>query len=87
MKNSRKKFIISLLVLIVFLGLSLFFVKNKLTYLECTTMNENGDASIAVDCSGEKLVQEFVMPYDIMQGFSLKIGTYARDNNQNGVLK
>lgn len=81
MKKNKKSLMAALSVLLFFTITGVFMVRNKLTYLEFTTVNEESNTYIELNQTGEELIQEFYMPYDIMKGFSLKIGTFARDNN------
>ena len=61
--------------------LCLLKVQNKLTYIEFQTMNSVDNTSVALSNAGDVLVQDFEMPYDILHGISIKIGTFDRDNN------
>ena len=80
--NKERRLLIPLIIVIVLiLFVSLFAFRNKLTYLEFTTINEKSEKYIELNKPGQEIVQEVIMPYDIMAGFSIKINTFARDNN------
>lgn len=76
-----KKLLLSLALLAFIAFLSVLSQRNRLTYLEYSDVNQSADTIITVDSSDDVLVQDFVMPYDIMQGLSVQIGTFDRDNN------
>ena len=80
MKKSRW-IILMAIVLIPFLLLGFRWADTKLTYLEYSTMNSQNDTWVQIAKNGDTLTQEFVMPYNIIEGVSLQIGTFARDNN------
>ena len=63
--------------------LSVWGVRNKLTYLEYYDAYDDAAArsAITVNKSQDVLVQDFLMPYDIMHGLSLQIATFGRHNN------
>ena len=87
MKKSKAVYIVGVILL-----LSVFFVgwmwsRTKLTYLEYKTMNEASDIYLEIDENEESISQQFIMPYDIMNGISLKIGAYARNNNSRWLLE
>ena len=73
--------ILSILTLIYITVLSVFLVRNHLTYLETSAVNLDHDTYIIINSPNDELIQDFVMPYDIIQGISVQIGTFARDNN------
>ena len=77
----NKKLLFSLVIFVLLAVISAWSVRNKLTYLEFADINQDGDTFITVKDSHDILVQDFIMPYDIMHGFSVQIGTFAKDNN------
>ena len=74
-------FILSILTLIYLTVLGVFLGRNHLTYLESSSVNLDHDSYIVINNTADELIQDFVMPYDIIHGFSVQIGTFARDNN------
>lgn len=80
-RRLRKKYICIIFLLVVIYVLSMFGLKTKLTYLEYKSFNTSNDTYIELKNSEECLAQEFVMPYEIIEGVSMQIGTFARDNN------
>lgn len=79
-----KKYIGILISVIVFAGIFIFCFNKallKLTYLEFSVGNERADSFIAIENTGNEIIQEFQMPYDILHGISIQINTFARDNN------
>ena len=82
MRLNRKLFYGIIIIFFVIMVSSILAMHNKLTYIEYTTINESDDGGyLQLNTDGDSIVQEFTMPYDIMHGFSVKIGTFARDNN------
>lgn len=69
------------IALVLFTSIGLPWANKKLTYIEYTSMNSQSDTCVQLANNGEMLTQEFTMPYNIIEGISVKIGTYARDNN------
>lgn len=83
-KQSKKRLMaisISLIALFIVAILVYRICNIKLTYLEYTTLNSEADTYVHITNNGQIISQEFVMPYDIFHGISIKIGTFARDNN------
>lgn len=78
---SKRLFALSIIILICVTASAVLWMRNKLTYLEYSDINRNADTFITVNANHDVLVQDFFMPYDIMQGLSLKIGTFSRENN------
>ena len=80
---SKKQLVLSLIILLCIAVAAVLAVRNKLTYLEYSDINpETGPRStITVRDSNDVLLQDFVMPYDIVHGLSVQIGTFRRDNN------
>jgi len=72
-------------ILLVFIGiLTGFFLlrsRTMLTYLEFQHLNEATDSYVAVTSQADVLEQDFISPYGIVHGFSVKIGTFDRHNN------
>lgn len=54
-----------------------------MTYKEYKEFNTSNDAYVELSDNGEKLTQEFNMPYGILDSISIQIGTFARDNNSS----
>lgn len=81
MKKNKESLMIALIILIFLTVIGIYIVKDKLTYLEFTAINEKSNSYVELNQIGDELIQEFYMPYDIMKGFSIKIGTFNRDNN------
>ncbi len=69
--------------LVFLLGLLLagFLGSKKLTYLEYDILNDISENAIGLVDSNSNIVQEFYMPYELLHGVAVKIGTYGRDNN------
>lgn len=66
-------FILAILVYRIF--------STKLTYLEYTTFHSVADTYMKITNNSQMISQEFIMPYEIFHGISIKTGTFARDNN------
>lgn len=78
----NKKFLIGFVIWACLTALFASSFWNKLTYLEYTDIDRGGDlTNIAVDNTHDVVRQDFVMPYDLLHGLSVQIGTFARDNN------
>lgn len=78
-----KQLAFSIAILICVTVLAVLSVRNKLTYLEYSdiTPTQHSMNYVTVNNSREVLLQEFVMPYDIVHGMAIQIGTFGRDNN------
>ena len=76
---------IAIAVFAAFSVLATFVLKSaysKLTFLEFTDLNPTFSQTYQIiSQNGDELRQEFFMPYDFFHGFSVQIGTFARDNN------
>ena len=81
MKRKKISCIMMYILWAIIVVLCLLKVQNKLTYIEFQTMNSVDNTSVALSNAGDVLVQDFEMPYDILHGISIKIGTFDRDNN------
>ncbi len=83
-KQSKKRLMtISILFIVLFIVAILGYQisSTKLTYLEYTTLNSEADSYVNITSNDQIISQEFVMPYEIFHGISIKIGTFGRDNN------
>ncbi|KAI4445635.1 hypothetical protein C823_000151 [Eubacterium plexicaudatum ASF492] len=81
MKLMKKRNSMIYVLWIVCTFLTLYFLRNKLTYIEFQSMNSANDAFIEINNTEDEIIQQFYMPYDIFYGISVQIGTFARDNN------
>lgn len=81
MKLNKRRNMMIYVLWFVCTCLSLYCVRNKLTYIEFQSMNSANDAYIEINNTEDKITQQFYMPYGILNGISLQIGTFARDNN------
>lgn len=81
MKLMKKRNSMIYVLWIVCTFLTLYFLRNKLTYIEFQSMNSANDAFIEINNTDDEIIQQFYMPYDIFYGISVQIGTFARDNN------
>lgn len=79
----RKTTLLMMLILISLAFLYAYKSKTKLTYIEYVIQNEQSDDYMQLSNIGDQLVQEFTMPYDIIHGVAVKIGTFGRDNNSS----
>lgn len=78
----RKKIhILPLILIVVFIVLGVLWASKKLTYLEYTTENAQSDIWIELNANGDSFAQDFISPYEMLEGISVQIGTFARDNN------
>ena len=80
----KNKWLIFILITVILFALAgIPWAGNKLTYIENTSMNVQADSYsyVLLQNSGDTLTQEFEMPYDIIEGISVQIGTFSRDNN------
>ena len=80
-KSYKIKTLVAVIGLFIIAVIGILNVRNKLTYIEYTNINDESNDYLELNKTGDEIVQEFVMPYDIMHGFAVKIGTFARDNN------
>ena len=81
--KSKKKYIIGAIAIVFLSVVSILMLRNKLTYLEFKSFNTSNDTYITIENDGEVLEQTFIMPYEIINGVSIQIGTYGQDNNSN----
>ncbi len=79
----HKKYIIGIISIIFLFSVSIYILQNKLTYIEFKSFNTSNDTYITIENDGEVLEQTFIMPYEIINGVSIQIGTFDRDNNSN----
>ncbi len=77
----KRRYLLSILILVLLYVAGLCHANTRLTYLEFTNVNEKNDLYIELDSNGDELKQEFIMPYDIFQYISVQIGTFGKDNN------
>lgn len=84
--KKKRNYVTLILILIMLTAAGMYGVRNKLTYIEQTSLHGTSGMSIELNHKGDGLVQEFRMPYDILHGISIKIGTFARDNNSKWQL-
>lgn len=80
-KAQKSKAIIFAIITLVFLTIGIIWSKQRLTYIECKTFNSPNDTYITLQHDNEALVQEFIMPYELLHDISIKIGTFCKDNN------
>ena len=73
--------ILALIVLWMITAIIAIKSSKKLTYIEYQYENEIADDYIELKNSGEYLEQRFASPYDILNGVSINIDTFSRDNN------
>lgn len=73
--------IVLLLAAVMVLGLR--YSSARLTYLEYSSVSDSTDSNIPFENNGDVFLQHFVMPYDILDSVSIRIGTYDRDNNSD----
>ena len=80
---SKKQLALSFIILLCIAVAAVLGVRNRLTYLEYSDIaRDSGPRStINIRDSSDVLLQDFVMPYDIVHGLSVQIGTFRRDNN------
>ena len=80
---NRKQLVLSFIVLIIVTVVAVLSMRSKLTYLEYSdiTGEDIHRGTITVQDSHDVLLQDFVMPYDIVHGLGVQIGTFRRDNN------
>ena len=81
MGKGKGKYLIAVIVTVILYVAAFLHSNTRLTYLEYTTGNESYDTFIALGTNEDELRQEFVMPYEIFDSVSVKIGTFGRDNN------
>lgn len=74
-------FLLGIVTLVYVTVLGVFLARNHPTYLEYATINSDRDSYITINNKNEALVQDFVMPYDVIHGISVQINTFARSNN------
>lgn len=81
--NYKKYFIISILLVILISIFGIQSANKRLTYLEYKTFNYRNEeeTSITLNHSGDSVVQEFTMPYNILEGISFQIDESSRDKN------
>lgn len=77
----NKKFLFGFVLLLFVAVMSVWSVRNKLTFLEYSDISNGSEDVITVNDVHVVLRQDFVMPYEIMHGLSIKIGTFGRVNN------
>lgn len=70
-----------LILAILFWIFGLISSWNKLTYKEFIDNVENASSYFVVDSPDRVIRQQFNPPFDIISDFSVKIGTFSRDNN------
>lgn len=80
-KSQKCWFIAGLVIVLLATVFCIMQSGNRLTYLEYTTVNDQADSFYRLEEKRDTLLQEFVMPYDILHGFSVKVTTFERDNN------
>lgn len=66
--KKNKWIIIILIALVLFASIGIPWANKKLTYIEYTSMNSQNDTCVQLVNNGDILTQEFIMPYDIMEG-------------------
>lgn len=76
----KNKFWHFFIVAVIFFVGYFLFISNRLTYVETNYLSFSPDNYITIN-SNTNLQQKFTMPYDLLKGISIKIGTFARDNN------
>ena len=79
--NNKKIIILFSIALILMCLVGYIWSNKKLTYLEYKTFNSTYDDWITLSSNDEAIKQEFSMPYNIVEGISILIGTFGRDNN------
>lgn len=77
----KEKYIASFALFTLVFLFSCFLLRTKLTYLEFKQFNTSEDEYITVENIGDTLVQEFEMPYELVNSISLQVNTFAQDNN------
>lgn len=82
MSKSQKKNILlfSIVLIFIFIG-GIIWSRQKLTYIEQKKFYTTSDNYIELSSTNDSLAQEFIMPYDLLNDFAIKIGTFQRDNN------
>lgn len=80
----HKRTIIRILISIVIIGFLCAMSEEmllKTTYTEYQSISGKSDGYIKLENSSDRLVQEFIAPYDIINNVGIQIGTFARINN------
>lgn len=78
----RKSFLILVIILLWTLtGIKVYKDTTKLTYLEYKYQNNHFDGGVTLKNNNSYVEQKFISPYKIVNGFSVKIGTFGKDNN------
>jgi len=80
------KYALVAILMILFLLVGIKRNYTKLTFLEYSIVNDKPESTIVLDSRESVLEQEFVAPYSIMSGLSLRTGTFGRDCNSNWVF-
>ena len=71
------------LILVILWIFGLTSSLNKLTYKEFVDCTDNTNFYCVVNSPDQLIKQSFKPTFDITRGFSVKIGTFSRDNNSN----
>lgn len=87
MKNKKICFLLILLGWFLAVVFMMAKLHNKLTYIEFSTINSESEKYLELSLMGDEIVQEFYMPYEVLQGISVKITTFERDNNSEWTLQ
>ncbi len=84
-KNKKRLFVLSILIFAVIFAFIAFKSIYKLTYSEFRTFgNTTANKNIVLSGLDQNITQEFEMPYDMLQGISIKVGHIDRDANFAG---
>jgi hypothetical protein len=88
MINAKQK--PAILIMIVFLLTIIIFIsfRNNATFVEYEQYGDiQGGSHVTITDTTTVISQEFSMPYPIFHGVQLLIGTYARDNNSDWIIR
>lgn len=81
MGKTKRSCILIFFVLLMLFAAGMHLSMTKLTYLEYITINDVNDTYITPVLTEKELIQEFIMPYDILDSISIQIGTFQKDSN------
>ncbi|MCQ2516624.1 MAG: hypothetical protein MJ094_07145 [Saccharofermentans sp.] len=80
-------YIIVAVIMLVFLAVGLKYNYTRMTYLEFFNLTSSSEKTIVMESRESVLEQDFVAPFEMMSGISVKSGTFGRDNNSNWIFE
>ncbi len=75
--------VLAVVVMLLILVMGINNSRTRLTYREYQHYIDANEISVVISSPEEVLEQDFEMPYEVINGVSIRIGTFGRDNNSD----